>query len=96
LTNNELTGILLRHCGADWDQVDYIPDRQANDTRYAMDCSKARDELGYRPSREFEASVAETVEWYRSRPDRWAPARRDPHAPLPRILPGVGREEAAA
>jgi dTDP-glucose 4,6-dehydratase len=92
LTNNKLTGILLRHCGADWDQVEYVPDRTANDIRYAMDCSKARTELGYRPVRELEASIAETVAWYRARPDRWAPAQRKPRAPLPRILPGPRHE----
>jgi dTDP-glucose 4,6-dehydratase len=96
LTNNELAGILLRHCGADWDAVTYVPDRQANDARYAMDCSKAREQLGYQPGREFEASIAEIVEWYRSRPDRWAPAQRNPRAPLPRIVPGGAQEEAMA
>ncbi|HZU55677.1 MAG TPA: dTDP-glucose 4,6-dehydratase [Actinocrinis sp.] len=95
LTNNELTRILLQLCGAGWDRVRYVPDRTANDLRYAMDCAKAREELGYRPTHDLETALAETVEWYRSRPDRWAPALRDPAAPLPRILPG-GPEQREA
>ncbi|MGH3492689.1 MAG: dTDP-glucose 4,6-dehydratase [Sciscionella sp.] len=80
LTNNELTAILLRLCGADWDAVTYVPDRQANDVRYAMDTTKIRQQFGYRPEREFESALAETVAWYQAHPDRWDPARRDPVA----------------
>ena len=85
LSNNELTRMLLELCGAGWDAVDYIPDRQANDQRYAMDHGKAARDLGYRPARSLPDGLAETVAWYRDRPDRWAPARRDPEAVLPRI-----------
>ncbi|MFD4924176.1 dTDP-glucose 4,6-dehydratase [Streptomyces goshikiensis] len=35
LTGRELTAKLLALCGADWDSVLHVPDRQANDLRYA-------------------------------------------------------------
>ncbi|MCZ7458240.1 dTDP-glucose 4,6-dehydratase [Streptomyces sp. WMMC940] len=76
LTSKELTGIILRLCGADWDSVTYIPDRQSNDIRYAMDWSKIADGLGYRPVRDLEDGLAETVEWYRRNPGHWAPLLR--------------------
>ncbi len=79
LTNNELTALLLRACGADWDAVSYVPDRQGNDLRYSMEWGKLAG-LGYRPVRGLEAGLAETVEWYRSNPGRWAPLLRNPHA----------------
>ncbi|GAA2767601.1 dTDP-glucose 4,6-dehydratase [Streptomyces paradoxus] len=78
-TSKELTGHLLRLCGADWDSVVYVPDRRSNDVRYSMTWDKLAD-LGYRPVRDFEEGLAETVDWYRRNPDRWAPLMRNPHA----------------
>lgn len=81
LTNQELTGLLLNVCGADWDAVTYIPDRQANDIRYSMVCSKIADRLGYRPTHDLTEGIARTAEWYRSHPERWAPLVRIPQPP---------------
>ena len=72
LTNRELTALLLRGCDADWDRVSYIPDRTANDLRYAMDCTKAAA-LGYRPEHGLQEGLAETIAWFRSHPDRCTP-----------------------
>ncbi|WP_338704340.1 dTDP-glucose 4,6-dehydratase (plasmid) [Streptomyces sp. Q6] len=84
LTNKDLTGLILSACGADWSQVSYVEDRRSNDVRYAMDWSKVR-ELGYRPRRDMEEGLAETVQWYRDHPERRAPALRDPESTLPEI-----------
>ncbi|MFE1776005.1 dTDP-glucose 4,6-dehydratase [Streptomyces sp. NPDC059008] len=83
LTSGELTAHLLGICGATWDAVTYIPDRQANDIRYSMDWSKAAAQLGYRPRRDFTDGLAQTAEWYRRNPDRWAPLMRNPTAARP-------------
>jgi dTDP-glucose 4,6-dehydratase len=85
LTNRELTGRILIACGADWDAVTFVPDRRSNDIRYAMDWSKIARDLGYQPSRDFEAGLAETVAWYHANPGRWAPLLRNPAAPRPEI-----------
>lgn len=76
LTGRELTSMLLEACGATWEAVTYIPDRPANDLRYSMDCSKAVQTLGYRPQHDLEEGLAQTVAWYRTNPDRWAPLLR--------------------
>ncbi len=73
LSNKELTGLLLEACGAGWDRVEYVADRKGHDLRYSVDWSKARDELGYRPRRDFTAGLAETVAWYREHRDWWEP-----------------------
>ncbi|MEU4349653.1 dTDP-glucose 4,6-dehydratase [Streptomyces sp. NPDC023838] len=75
LTNREMTDRLLRLCGADWSSVHQVADRLGHDRRYALDDSKARRELGYRPRVPFEQGLAETVEWYRSHPDWWEKLR---------------------
>ncbi|MET8946103.1 dTDP-glucose 4,6-dehydratase [Streptomyces sp. NPDC004542] len=76
LSNRELTGLLLEACGADWDRVEYVTDRKGHDLRYSVDWTKARDELGYRPRRDFTTGLADTVAWYRDNRAWWQPLKR--------------------
>ncbi len=46
--------------------VTFVADRPGHDRRYAIDASKIRDELGWRPSRAFDDGLAATVRWYLS------------------------------
>ncbi|KMS74183.1 dTDP-glucose 4,6-dehydratase [Streptomyces viridochromogenes] len=94
-TSKELTGHLLRLCGADWGSVAYGPDRPSNDLRYSMTWAKIAD-LGYRPERDLEEGLTETIDWYRRNPDRWAPLMRNPHAALPAVALAPAGEEAHA
>ncbi|WP_329595985.1 dTDP-glucose 4,6-dehydratase [Streptomyces pseudovenezuelae] len=75
LTSRALTGELLRLCGADWDSVLYIPDRRANDIRYAMAWDKIANQLGYEPRRDFHEALSDTVDWYRHNHGRWTAPR---------------------
>jgi len=84
LANRDLAALILDACGAGRDRVEYVPDRQANDLRYSMDWRKTAA-LGYQPDISFSDGLAETVEWYRDNPGRWAPLLRNPQARLPRI-----------
>ncbi|MEU3188215.1 dTDP-glucose 4,6-dehydratase [Streptomyces sp. NPDC006923] len=82
LTNRQLTEHILRVCGASWDSVDYIQDRQSNDLRYAMTWAKAA-RLGYHPRRDFEDGLTETTDWYRAKSDRWTPLHRNAGSSVP-------------
>lgn len=73
LSNLELTELLLKACGRSWDQVNYVTDRKGHDWRYSICDDKARSELGYRPQRDFESGLAETVAWYRDNRSWWEP-----------------------
>ncbi len=42
----------------------FVPDRPGHDRRYAIDASKIRAELGWRPQRDLSKGLAETVRWY--------------------------------
>ena len=55
------------------DLVTLVPDRPGHDFRYAMEISKIVRELGWRPSRDFERGLRETVAWYVENPDWWEP-----------------------
>lgn len=51
----------------------FVTDRMGHDRRYAIDETKARTELGYFPARDFPQGFAETLNWFLSREDWWAP-----------------------
>ena len=46
--------------------VTYVPDRPGHDQRYAIDCSKLNDSLGWQPRHNFESGIESTVDWYLS------------------------------
>jgi dTDP-glucose 4,6-dehydratase len=73
-SNRAITERLLELCGADWSMVRQVPDRKGHDLRYSLDESKIR-RLGYAPRIPFDRGLAETVAWYRDRPDWWKPLK---------------------
>ena len=48
----------------------FVTDRKGHDRRYAIDDTKAREELGYRANRTFEDGFAQTLQWYLEN-ERW-------------------------
>jgi dTDP-glucose 4,6-dehydratase len=71
LTDRDLTGRLLKLCGADWDAVATVADGKGHDFRYALDDEKIRRELGYRHTVDFDTGLAATVRWYRDNEEWW-------------------------
>ena len=64
--NIDVTRALLELCGKTEDLIRHVTDRPGHDRRYAVDCTRAEAELGWRPTVSFEQGLAETVAWYRS------------------------------
>lgn len=44
--------------------IAFVDDRPGHDFRYAVDCRRAEQELGWRPVESFETGLAKTVDWY--------------------------------
>ena len=44
--------------------IRYVEDRKGHDKRYAIDCSKLREQLGWWPEETFETGIEKTVKWY--------------------------------
>ena len=55
------------------DQITYVTDRPGHDARYAIDPSRIRDELGWRPSVTVEQGLEKTVQWYLDNEAWWKP-----------------------
>ena len=55
------------------EQITFVTDRPGHDARYAIDPSRIRDELGWRPSVTVEQGLRRTVEWYLANRDWWQP-----------------------
>jgi dTDP-glucose 4,6-dehydratase len=53
-----------RKAGKYAELISFVKDRPGHDWRYAMDASKVRRELGWRPRETFESGLAKTVSWY--------------------------------
>ncbi len=57
--------------------IEFVADRPGHDLRYAIDSSKIRTELGWRPSVEFDDGLARTVRWYLGNEWWWRPLLSD-------------------
>lgn len=53
--------------------ITFVNDRPGHDARYAIDPSRIRDELGWRPSVTVEEGLEKTVLWYLANEDWWKP-----------------------
>ncbi len=53
------------------DQITFVTDRPGHDARYAIDPSRIRDELGWRPSVTVEEGLEKTVQWYLDNESWW-------------------------
>lgn len=53
------------------DQISFVTDRPGHDARYAIDPSRIRDELGWRPSVTVAEGLEKTVQWYLDNETWW-------------------------
>ncbi len=53
--------------------ITFVEDRPGHDLRYAIDPTRIRTELGWRPSVTLEEGLARTVDWFLANEDWWRP-----------------------
>jgi len=70
-TNLEITAEILKLLGRGGEMIERVADRPGHDLRYAIDYSKAKNELGWEPQIDFTAGLASTVNWYKDNEDWW-------------------------
>lgn len=55
---------LGREPGTSEKLITYVKDRAGHDLRYAIDSTKLQNELGWKPSLQFEEGIEKTIDWY--------------------------------
>ena len=53
------------------DQITFVTDRPGHDARYAIDPTRIRNDLGWRPSVTVQEGLRKTVQWYLDNEDWW-------------------------
>ncbi|MEI7028403.1 dTDP-glucose 4,6-dehydratase [Paenibacillus sp. y28] len=70
-TNLQIVNTILKKLNKSTDLISYIDDRLGHDRRYAIDSSKIRKELGWKPVFTFDIGIRKTIDWYLNNKDWW-------------------------
>lgn len=70
-TNLEIIRKLLAIMKLGEDMIELVPDRPGHDQRYAIDWSKIKSELGWKPEVGLDEALQRTVAWYRENEQWW-------------------------
>jgi dTDP-glucose 4,6-dehydratase len=62
--NIEIVKLVLKILDKPESLIKFVQDRPGHDRRYAMDSSRMRQELGWKPEHTFEDAMRKTVRWY--------------------------------
>jgi len=68
ISNIEMAQIILSILRKSQDSIIKVTDRLGHDRRYAIDSSKARNDLGWSCNYKFREGILETVLWYKNNP----------------------------
>lgn len=49
--------------------IQFVKDRPGHDYRYAIDCTKIKKEIGWKPEHSFDEGIEETIRWYLDHPE---------------------------
>lgn len=71
MSNIEIARKILKILGKDDHFIEFVKDRPGHDRRYAVDWTKIKNELGYKPLYDFDEYLQKTVEWYKENTAWW-------------------------
>ncbi len=68
-TNLEIINLILTYLGKPESLIEFVKDRLGHDQRYAIDSSKIRNTLGWKPTVDFDSGIIKTLSWYYNNKD---------------------------
>ncbi len=63
-TNLDIVKFIVKELGKPESLISFVKDRPGHDRRYAIDPSKLREELGWKPQTNFQEGLRQTIRWY--------------------------------
>ncbi len=69
--NIEIAKKILELLNRGEEMIEYVKDRPGHDRRYAINFTKIKNELGWKPRTSFEIGMRKTVEWYKENENWW-------------------------
>lgn len=69
--NIDVVKLILKNMNLDESHLEFVKDRPGHDRRYAIDSTKLRIELGWKPQNTFEEGIRKTIEWFEKNKTWW-------------------------
>ena len=76
IKNIDLARLILKHFKLGDEMIEYVSDRKGHDFRYAINSTKIKKELGWKPRHNFKAGLKKTINWYKKNQDWWFPLKK--------------------
>lgn len=73
--NIDIVRMILKLLNKDESCIQFVKDRPGHDYRYALDNTKIRREINWKPKVCIEEGLAKTVEWYKNNISWWKPLK---------------------
>ena len=70
MRNIDIVKLICKELGKPESLIEHVEDRKGHDRRYAIDASRLREELGWKPEVPFAEGLRETIRWYADRTKR--------------------------
>ena len=71
MPNIKIVKLILKHLKKSEDLIEFVKDRPGHDRRYAIDTTKIKMELKWKPEYAFESAIQDTIEWYIKNRNWW-------------------------
>ena len=77
VSNLELVKKILKIMNKPESSIEFVKDRPGHDRRYAVDWSKAKNKLGYKPKADLNTYLVKTIDWYKKNQFWWKALKHD-------------------
>jgi dTDP-glucose 4,6-dehydratase len=71
MPNIKIVELIIKHLNKSKKLIKFVKDRPGHDRRYAIDASKIKNELNWKPEFSFEQAIVDTINWYLNNKNWW-------------------------
>lgn len=71
--NVEIAKMILKEFNKGDELIEFVEDRKGHDFRYAINFTKIKNELGWKPKHNFKQGLKKTIKWYKENESWWKP-----------------------